>query len=161
MKNPNSRPFLGQLYRASERARACGSVRLSDSQVKDLNLWEVFVDAAADGILMNHRVFRWPSWIVCMNACPQGIGGYGLQSGIAWRLLLPPDWIGRGFLNCLTLLAVPVGVWVQHQAGGPWAEDEVLLCLGIVCRRPGGSRIRVLGMSVPSTLPLRGRRQSA
>ena len=127
---PNSRPFLGRLYRASERARACGSVRLSDSQVEDLKLWEAFVDAAAEGISINRLVFRWPSRIVRVDACPQGIGGYGLQSGIAWRLLLPPDWIGRGSLNCLEFLAALVGVWVEHQFGGPWAEDEVLLCQG-------------------------------
>jgi hypothetical protein len=58
------------------------------------------------------------------------MGGYGLQSGVAWRLLLPPDWIGRGSLNCLEFLAALVGVWVEHQVGGPWAEDEVLLCQG-------------------------------
>ena len=127
---PNSRPFLGRLYRASERAQACGSVRLSESQVDDLELWEVFLDAAAKGISINRLVFRWPTRIVRVDACPQGMGGYGLQSGIAWRLPLPPDWIGRGSLNCLEFLAALVGVWVEHQVGGPWAEDDVLLCQG-------------------------------
>ena len=109
---PNSRPFLGQLYRASERIRVCGSVRLSDSQVEDLKLWEAFVDAAAKGISINSLVFCWPSRIVRVDACPQGKGGYGLQSGTALRLLLPPDWIGRGSLNCLAFLAALIGVWV-------------------------------------------------
>ncbi|KAI2510458.1 hypothetical protein MHU86_3878 [Fragilaria crotonensis] len=127
---PNSRPFLGRLYRASERAQVCGSVRLSESQVDDLELWEVFLDAAAKGISINRLVFRWPTRIVRVDACPQGMGGYGLQSGIAWRLPLPPDWIGRGSLNCLEFLAALVGVWVEHQVGGPWAEDDVLLCQG-------------------------------
>ncbi len=127
---PNSRPFLGRLYRASERARACGSVKLSDSQVEDLKLWESFVDAAAEGISINRLVFRWPTRIVRVDACPQGMGGYGLQSGVAWRMLLSPDLIGRGSLNCLEFLAALVGVWVKHQVGGPWAEDEVLLCQG-------------------------------
>jgi hypothetical protein len=62
--------------------------------------------------------------------CPQGMGGYGLQSGVAWRMLLPPDLIGQGSLNCLEFLAALVGVWVEHQVGGPWTEDEVLLCQG-------------------------------
>jgi hypothetical protein len=61
---PNARPFLGRLYRASERAQECGSVRLSDSQVEDLKLWTAFVDAAAEGISINRLVFRWPSRIV-------------------------------------------------------------------------------------------------
>jgi hypothetical protein len=55
---------------------------------------------------------------------------YGFQSGIAWRLLLPPDWIRQGSLNCLEFLAALVGVWVEHQVEGPWAKDEVLLCQG-------------------------------
>lgn len=54
-----SRPFLGRLYRASERAQACGSVKLSDSPVDDLKLWKVFSDAAAEGISINRLVFRW------------------------------------------------------------------------------------------------------
>ena len=127
---PNSRPFLGRLYRASERAQTCGSVKLSDSQIADLELWEVFLDAAAKGILINRLVFRWPTRIVRVDACPQGMGGYGLQSGVAWRLLLSPDWIGRGSLKCLEFLAALVGVWMEHQFGGPWVEDDVLLCQG-------------------------------
>jgi hypothetical protein len=88
------------------------------------------VDAAAEGISINRLVFCWPSRIVRVDACPQGMSGHGLQSGVAWRLLLPPDGIGRGSLNCLEFRAALVGVWVEHQVGGPWAEDEVLLCQG-------------------------------
>ncbi len=88
------------------------------------------MDAAAEGISINRLVFRWPTRIVSVDACPQGMGGYGLQSGVAWRMLLSPDWIGRGSLNCLEFLAALVGVWVEHQVGGPWAKDEVLLCQG-------------------------------
>ena len=50
---PNSRPFLGRLYKASEHTLACGSVRLSDAQVEDLKLWEASVRTAADGISIN------------------------------------------------------------------------------------------------------------
>ncbi len=126
---PNSRPFLGGLYMASKRARACGSVRLSDSQVEELKLCEAIVDAAAEGNSIPRLVFRWPSsWIVRVDACPQGMGGYGLQSGVAWRLLLPPYRIGRGSLNFLEFLAALVDMWVEHQIGGRWAENEVLLC---------------------------------
>jgi hypothetical protein len=50
------------------------------------------------------------------------MGGYGLQSGVAWQILLPLDWIGRGSLYCWRVSLAP--------GGGPWAEDEVLLCQG-------------------------------
>ncbi len=59
---------------------------------------------------------------------PRKRGGNGLQSGIAWQLLQSPEWIRRGSLNCLKFLAALLGVWVEHQVGGSWAEDEVLLC---------------------------------
>ena len=100
------------------------------AQVEDLKLWEAFVDAAAEGISINRHVFRWPSRIVRVDACPQGMGGYGLQSGVAWQLLLSPDWIGRGSLKCLEFLAVLVGVWVEHQVGGLRADVKVLICRG-------------------------------
>ena len=88
------------------------------------------MDATANGVSINRLVFRWLSRIVRVDASPQGIGDYGLQSGIAWRLLLPPDWIGRGSFNCLKFLAALVGVWVEHQAGELWAKDKVHLCRG-------------------------------
>ena len=127
---PNARPFMGRLYRANERAQEYGSVRLSQSQVDDLALWERFLDSAARGISINRLVYRWPTRVVRVDACPQGIGGYGLQSGVAWRLKLEPDLIGRGSLNALEFLAALVGVWVEHQLGPAFADSDVLLCQG-------------------------------
>ena len=77
---PNSRPFLGRMHRASKHARGCGSVRLSDSQVEDLKLWEAFLDAAAERISINRLAFRWPSRIVCIDACPQGMGATAFKA---------------------------------------------------------------------------------
>ncbi|KAI2509781.1 hypothetical protein MHU86_4634 [Fragilaria crotonensis] len=103
---PNSRPFLGRLYRASERAQTYGSVKLSQTQLDDLAL------------------------VVRVDACPQGLGGYGLQSGVAWRIQLDPDLIGRGTLNALEFLAALIGVWVEHQLGPEIAANDVLLSQG-------------------------------
>ncbi|KAI2505693.1 hypothetical protein MHU86_8752 [Fragilaria crotonensis] len=127
---PNSRPFLGRLYRAGERARDCGSVKLSQAQLDDLALWERFLDDAVRGLSINRLVCRWPTRIVRVDACPQGLGGYGLQSGIAWRLQLGPDLIGRGSLNALEFLAALIGIWVEHQLGPEMAIDDVLLSQG-------------------------------
>jgi hypothetical protein len=81
-------------------------------------------------VSINRLVARWPTRIVRVDACPQGIGGYGLQSGVAWRLRLEPDLIGRGSLNSLVFLAALVGVWVEHELGSPVGEDDVLLRQG-------------------------------
>ena len=50
---PNSRHFLGRLYQASERAKDHGSVRLSQSQWDDLDLWLRFLDTARSGVSIN------------------------------------------------------------------------------------------------------------
>jgi hypothetical protein len=127
---PNSRHFLGRLYRASERASAHGSVKLNPAQWDDLGLWLAFLDAAHRGVSINRLVARWPTRIVRVDACPQGIGGYGLQSGIAWRLQLDADLVGRGSLNSLEFLAALVGVWVETKFGPGFEANDVLLCQG-------------------------------
>ncbi len=115
----------------SERAQAYGSVKLSQAQWDDLALWEIFLDAARKGMSMNRLVCWWPTRIVRVDAFPHGIWGCGLQSGVAWRYRLEPDLIGCGTLNCLEFLAALVGVWVEHQLGGDFTTDEVLLlCQG-------------------------------
>ena len=73
---PNLRHFLGRLYRASERAKVHGSVKLSQSQWDDLGLWRHFLDDALRGVSINRLVARWPSRIVRVDACQQGgVGG--------------------------------------------------------------------------------------
>ena len=127
---PNSRHFLGRLYRASERAKVHGSVRLAESQWDGLGLWRTFLNEALRGISINRLVARWPTRIVRVDACPQGMRGYGLQSGVAWRLRLDPDLIGRGSLNSLEFLAALVGVWVENELGASFGLGDVLLCQG-------------------------------
>ena len=61
---PNSRHFLGRLYRARERAKVHGSVKLSQSQWDDLGLWRRFLDSALSRVSINRLVARWPNRIV-------------------------------------------------------------------------------------------------
>ena len=127
---PNARHFLGRLYRASERAKVHGSVKLSQPQWDDLELWRGFLDVALRGVPVGRLVARWPTRIVRVDACPQGMGGYGLQSGVAWRLRLDPDLIGRGSLSTLEFLAALIGIWVECELSGGIGTDDVLLCQG-------------------------------
>ena len=127
---PNARHFLGRLYRASERAKVHGSARLSQPQWDDLGLCRGFLDVALRGVPIGRLVARWPTRIVRVDACPQGMGGYGLQSGVAWRLRLDPDLIGRGSLNTLEFLAALIGIWVECELAGGIETDDVLLCQG-------------------------------
>jgi hypothetical protein len=85
---PYARHFTGRLYKACKRARRSGSARLTRMQLEDLELWRKFLQKAADGISIKKLVCRWPTRIVRVDACPQGTGGYCLESGIAWIYLL-------------------------------------------------------------------------
>lgn len=105
-------------------------MRLSDSQVDDIVLWEKFLDDSWEGISLNRVVCRWPTRVVRVDACPQGMGGYCLQRGLAWRIKFEPDLLGRGSLNSLEFLLALVGVMVEHQFGSTWQPCDVLLCQG-------------------------------
>ena len=127
---PYARHFTGRLYKACERSKRSGKARLTRPQLDDLALWKGFLQKAAQDISINRLVCRWPTRIVRVDACPQGIGGYGLQSGIAWRYQLPEDLLGRATLNTLEFLAAFVGAVVEFREGAAWADEDVLLSQG-------------------------------
>ena len=127
---PYARHFTGRLYKARTRAEAKGSIILSGPQLDDLVLWKRFLQHAAEGISINRLVCRWPTRIVRVDACPQGMGGYGLQSGIAWRFQLPEPLLGRATLNALEFLAAFVGVLVECSCGAEWTDADVILSQG-------------------------------
>ena len=127
---PYARHFTGRLYKACERARRNGSARLTRMQLEDLELWRKFLRKAADGISINKLVCRWPTRIVRVDACPQGMGGYCLESGIAWRYMLPESLLGRATLNLLEFLAAFVGLLVEHSSGREWSSVDVMLSQG-------------------------------
>jgi hypothetical protein len=99
-------------------------------QLEDLELWRKFLRKAANGIPINKLVCRWPTRIVRVDACPQGMGGYCLESGIAWRYLLPESLLGRATLNSLEFLAAFVELLVEHGAGRKRSNADVMLSQG-------------------------------
>ena len=127
---PYARHFTGRLYKALARAEAKGAFILSGPQLDDLVLWKRFLQYAAGGISINRLVCRWPTRIVRVDACPQGMGGYCLQSGIAWRYQLPESLLGRATLNALEFLAAFVGVLVEFGCGEKWTDVDVVLSQG-------------------------------
>ena len=92
---------------------------------------------------------RWPTRIARVDACPQEMGGYGLQSGDgAWQLQLDPDLIGRGSLTLLELLAALIGIWVKHEMGMALGQDDIWVTAR---QQPGGWQSRALVMSARFT----------
>ncbi|KAI2503360.1 hypothetical protein MHU86_11080 [Fragilaria crotonensis] len=124
---PYARHFMGRLYKACERSKQAGKARLTKPQLDDLILWKAFLQKASRGISINRLVCRWPTRIVRVDACPQGIGGYCLKSGLAWRYQLPEHLLGRATLNTLEFLAAFVGMIVEFHEGAAWTDEDVLL----------------------------------
>ncbi|KAI2490964.1 hypothetical protein MHU86_23596 [Fragilaria crotonensis] len=118
---------MGRLYKACERSKQAGKARLTKPQLDDLILWKAFLQKASRGISINRLVCRWPTRIVRVDACPQGIGGYCLKSGLAWRYQLPEHLLGRATLNTLEFLAAFVGMIVEFHEGAAWTDEDVLL----------------------------------
>ncbi len=127
---PYARHFIGRLYKARKRAEAKGTITLSGPQLDNLVLWKQFLQHVAEGISINRLVCRWPTRIVRVDACPRGMGGYCLQSGIAWRFQLPESLLGRVTLNALEFLAAFVGVLVEVGFGAEWTDADVILSQG-------------------------------
>ncbi|KAI2495235.1 hypothetical protein MHU86_19289 [Fragilaria crotonensis] len=121
---------MGRLYKACERSKQAGKARLTKPQLDDLILWKAFLQKASRGISINRLVCRWPTRIVRVDACPQGIGGYCLKSGLAWRYQLPEHLLGRATLNTLEFLAAFVGMIVEFHEGAAWTDEDVLLSQG-------------------------------
>jgi hypothetical protein len=106
---PLARFFMGRL-RAKLRARPFRAPRIyfnaADRRV--LKLWLEFLRKAHRGINLNLLTLRQPTNIVITDACPNGMGGFSVSSGKAWRVdlrhLSIPD------NNKLEFMASVVGV---------------------------------------------------
>jgi hypothetical protein len=84
----------------------------------NLVLRKRFLQHAAEGISINRLV------------CRQRMGGYCLQSGIAWRFQLPEVLLGRATLNALEFLAAFLGVLEEFGCGAGWTDADVILSQG-------------------------------
>jgi hypothetical protein len=90
---PLSRHFLNEVrlkcLNVPRRANR-QTVRFTDDEIADLELWEEFLDSAHKGLSINLLVVRTPTRIAWSDSCPFGLGGYTL-SGTAWRIKIPRD----------------------------------------------------------------------
>ena len=56
-----------------------------DSIVPDLEMWKLLLDHAHNGISFNRLVCHVPTQLLHADSCPEGMGGYSVGSGRAWR----------------------------------------------------------------------------
>ena len=129
---PQSRHFLVRIRQAlgpNDGKRRRYST-LNHEVREDLQLWERFLEKAAAGIPINILVTREPDVVCWSDACPYGIGGYGL-TGRAWRIRIPkgsPIYGSKRVNNLLEFIGMAVNIWLACL--DPNSSQNCILAIG-------------------------------
>lgn len=89
-----------------------------------LNHWKKFLTQSALGISLNLLTFRRPTNLVVSDACPQGMGGFSMASGRAWRLQFQTRLDNKN--NIGEFLASVITILLAHHWGDITTEGVVL-----------------------------------
>jgi len=87
---PAARHFMNRLRRMMDKANKYRTAKVTQEVKKDLLLWIKFLKKANEGISINNIISREVTSKSLSDSCEMGIGGYGYNSGVAWRYQLPP-----------------------------------------------------------------------
>jgi len=82
---PSARHFLNRIRRLEYIADKYGTAKINPQTRCDLKLWLDFIHQANTGLSINSIVFRLPTIICFSDASEHGIGGYCLNTGLAWH----------------------------------------------------------------------------
>lgn len=100
-------------------------MKINATDRKYLELWLRFLLKAAVGLSMNPLLtYRRPTNIVVSDACPKGLGGFSIVSGMVWRYELSGDLSIHS--NVLEWLANVVTIWLEHIRGNVGQYGNVL-----------------------------------
>jgi hypothetical protein len=91
------------------------SISWNKSDLKYLRILVALLKQALMGILLNLMTFRRPTNIVLSDARLDGIDGFSISTGKAWRLRLPPD--HNLHINSLEWMSCMATVWLEHLNG--------------------------------------------
>ena len=120
---PLSRYFLNRLRWRLKCCKKFGSQRLSPAEVRDLKLWLIMLSHMSNkGVQIDHITLSVPEVICYSDACEFGMGGL-LESGVGWRLQLPPNLVGKFSLNVLEFIAAVITI---HLAIGGRSNTRIL-----------------------------------
>jgi hypothetical protein len=88
---PAARHFMGRLTEAQNRAKRY--TKLLKNELDDLRIWVKFLEMAYKGIDINLLTPRYPDRILVTDASlANGMGGFKVQTGRAWRWPIPKEW---------------------------------------------------------------------
>ena len=103
--------------------------KLTKNAIAEFRLSQSFLKRAHEGINMNVLTFREPNRIYIGDASEHGLGGMSINSGKAWRYLIPQKLRGRAHINLLEFLIQVISIWVDIEAGLVQPQD-CLLAMG-------------------------------
>ena len=103
--------------------------KLTKNAIAEFELSKKFLQKAHKGINMNNMAFREPNRIYVGDASKHGLGGMCVESGKAWRFLIPPHLRGRAHINLLEFLIQVISIWVDIENGNVNTQD-CLLAMG-------------------------------
>jgi hypothetical protein len=84
---PSTRFFMGRLRsKLVQSKHKRRNIAFNKMDADNLHLWKTFLTIARHGINMNLLTLRRPTNIILTDACPNGLGGYSISSGRAWRI---------------------------------------------------------------------------
>jgi len=113
--------FLDRLRSAVLRADKFKGTRLSSQETKNLVLWKDFLVVAHTGIDLHLLTTREQNNIRWTDACEQGLSGYSLKTGRAWRWEIPLHLRGRKSMHFLEFLACVVRIMLSIKEDDPAA----------------------------------------
>ena len=126
---PMSRHFLGRSRHVlCMKYKNNQVMQLSSEILEDLALWLKSLRKAHSGISVNLLVERYPSQTHIADSYENGIGGFSLITGKAWRFELPNCLKGRVSNDALECLAEIVGTWMGVIDKEVAAGDCVFSC---------------------------------
>jgi hypothetical protein len=94
------------------------TIWLPKPALSDLALFqETFLPKMYKGISLNLITYRRPTHILFSDACPKGMGGYSVNTGLAWRWKIPPDLVESVALrnNLLEFMAALTTIWIETE----------------------------------------------
>ena len=122
---PLARHFMGRTHRLLNEPIKKNLSSMSPAALADLDLWQSFLANANQGISLNLIVERDPDHVFITDSCENGIGGFSLLSGKAWRFELPDHLKGIISNDVLECLAEIVATWVGVLDGEVKEDDCV------------------------------------
>ena len=96
---------MNRLRAVERRSKKFGTQKLAQAELDDFHLWIEFLEhSATTRISINNITYTTPDISCISDACEHGIGGF-TNTGLAYSIALPPEYLGFFHIILLEFLA--------------------------------------------------------